>query len=76
MLRTDKISFYADIYFSYASLPIKFVYIYIFLQIKGTFNARRDPEAHNPYSFGGICANCLGVLCGPEAPRFVTIFGV
>nr|CAG4637624.1 EOG090X01OT [Chydorus sphaericus] len=39
--------------------------------IKGSFTAKRGQEKVNPYSKGGVCANCLFILCGPMPPSFI-----
>ncbi|KAK4004344.1 palmitoyltransferase ZDHHC18-B isoform X1 [Daphnia magna] len=39
--------------------------------IKGSFTGKRGQEKVNPYSKGGVCANCLFILCGPMPPSFI-----
>jgi len=39
--------------------------------IKGSFSGKRGQEKVNPYSKGGVCANCLFILCGPMPPSFI-----
>ena len=41
------------------------------LQIKGSFTGKRGQEKVNPYSKGGVCANCIFILCGPMPPSFI-----
>ena len=40
-------------------------------QIKGSFSGKRGQEKVNPYSKGGVCANCIFILCGPMPPSFI-----
>nr|CAG4646838.1 EOG090X01OT [Megafenestra aurita] len=39
--------------------------------IKGSFSGKRGQEKVNPYSKGGVCANCFFILCGPMPPSFI-----
>lgn len=39
--------------------------------IKGSFTGKRGQEKVNPYSKGGVCANCIFILCGPMPPSFI-----
>nr|CAG4635963.1 EOG090X01OT [Eubosmina coregoni] len=39
--------------------------------IKGSFSGKRGQEKVNPYSKGGVCANCIFILCGPMPPSFI-----
>lgn len=40
-------------------------------QIKGSFSGKRGQDKVNPYSKGGVCANCIYILCGPMPPSFI-----
>ena len=40
-------------------------------QIKGSFTGKRGQDKINPYSKGGVCANCIFILCGPMPPSFI-----
>nr|CAG4649118.1 EOG090X01OT [Scapholeberis mucronata] len=39
--------------------------------IKGSFSGKRGQEKINPYSRGGVCANCFFILCGPLPPSLI-----
>jgi len=39
--------------------------------IKGTFSTKRSPENGNPYTYGGMVANCCGILCATESPSLI-----
>nr|CAG4646062.1 EOG090X01OT [Macrothrix elegans] len=39
--------------------------------IKGSFTGKQGRQKVNPYSKGGICANCIFILCSPLPPSFI-----
>nr|CAG4643746.1 EOG090X01OT [Lepidurus arcticus] len=39
--------------------------------IKGSFSGKRGAVKSNPYSQGGVCMNCLYILCGPVPPSLL-----
>jgi len=39
--------------------------------IKGAFSSKQGQDKINPYSKGGIFANCFFVLCGPLPPSYL-----
>ena len=70
-----------------SQLLLIYLYMYLFvdsliffsfflsiLQIKGSFTGKRGQEKVNPYSKGGVCANCIFILCGPMPPSFIGQF--
>ncbi len=62
-----------DFFFSRLHWTIVFYESLIFsiAQIKGSFTGKRGHEKVNPYSKGGVCANCIFILCGPLPPSFI-----
>ena len=48
----------------------------ISVQIKGTFNPRRQGQSvQNPYSQRNCCTNFLIIVCGPFTPRCLCVCG-
>nr|XP_006815869.1 PREDICTED: probable palmitoyltransferase ZDHHC14-like [Saccoglossus kowalevskii] len=44
--------------------------------IKGSWSSKRGENNYNPYSYGSICKNCCGVLCGPTHASLMDRRGV
>ncbi len=43
--------------------------------IKGSYSSKRGHDNFNPFSRGGVFANCLGVLCSPVNPSLIDASG-